>query len=115
MNLEAAAREFVAMLSTWDLLLIFLVWLGLYTVEERFPEPFTKPRLGWRLMPFIPGFVCVPCMFVPGPWLPDTATWPMRVLFGLLLGVLAYNFGGIANRLGLGKIVNLVVTKSGKK
>ncbi len=117
-EVELAITEFASMISRWDWLLIFLVWMGLHTVEERFPEPFVKPRLGWRLMPFIPPVICVACCFVPGPWLTVEATWPMRVLFGCLLGVLAYNFGGIANRFGLGKLLNamgikVLVEKSG--
>lgn len=118
MTAESIVKEFVSMISTWDVLLMFLVWLGLHTFEERFPEPFVKPRVGWRLMPFAPVLICIPCMFVPGPWMPDTVTWPMRIMFGALLGVGAYNFGGIANRFGLGKLlnnmgINLFVAKTG--
>ena len=96
------------MITFWDALLIFLVWLGVHTARERFSEWFTEPRIGWRLMPFIPSLICVPCMFVPGPWLENagSVTWPMRVLFGAMLCVVAYNFGGIAKRLGLADVVN---------
>lgn len=103
---DATIHEFAAMITNWAWLLIFLVWLGLHTVQERFSEFFTKPRLGWRLLPFMPPLVCVCCCFVPGPWIPESSTWPMKVVFGALLGVIAYNFGGIANRIGLGKVFN---------
>lgn len=105
-QLTSVFETFRAMISAWDLLLIFLVWIGLHTVQERFPEPFVRPKMGWRLLPFLPMLICVPAMFVPGPWMTVEAGWLEKVAFGCLLGVLAYNFGGIAIRLGLVKMVN---------
>lgn len=111
MNVETSAHEFMAMITSWGWLLIFLVWVGMHTVQERFSEFFTKPKLGWRMLPFMPSIVCCVCCFIPGPWIPPEATAPMRLLFGTLLGVIAYNFGGVANRLGLGKILDAMGVK----
>lgn len=120
MNLEAAIRMFAAMITAWDWLLIFLVWLGLHTAKQRFPEPFVKPRWGWRMLPFTPSGVCIVCCFVPGPWIPVDAVFGMRVLFGALLGVAAYNFGGIAKVAHLDSLLNaagidMIVAKTGGK
>lgn len=111
MTTEAVVHEFAAMITPWAWLLIALVWVGLHTVQERFSEFFAKPKLGWRLLPFIPSCVCAACCFVPGPWIPESSTAAIRVLFGAMLGVIAYNFGGIANRLGLNKLLDAIGIK----
>ncbi len=94
--------------NQWNLFLIGLVWLSLHTMQERFSELFEKPKLGWRLLPFLPALITVPASFVPGPWFPPElqATVPMKLLLGCMLGFAAYNFGGIANRLGLTTVAN---------
>lgn len=96
------------MINGWDLVLMGLIWLGLHVVQERFDELFQKPKPLWRLLPFLPTFITVPCCFVPGPWMPPSIGVGERVIFGLLLGALSYNFGGIANRVGLPKMLGLV-------
>lgn len=92
----------------WVPLFIFLVWYGLNMVQERFSETFEKPKMGWRLLPFIPLIVCVPCSFVPGPWIPPETTIIEKLILGCFMGIAAYNFGGIANRLGIDKLLNAI-------
>jgi hypothetical protein len=86
------------------------VWLFLHFVQERFYEVFEKPKLGWRLIPFLPHLITLPAMFVPGPWKGghDGASIGQLLLLGVVLGFMAYNFGGIANRFGLGKLLDLM-------
>lgn len=97
-----------AMINGWDLVLMGLIWLGLHVAQERFDEWFAKPKPLWRLLPFLPTFITVPSCFVPGPWMPPGIGIGERILFGLLLGAISYNFGGIVNRVGVPKMLNAV-------
>ncbi len=98
------------MFTWWDFLLIGLVWIMVHLIQERFPEPFQKPRLGWSLSPFIGIPICVPAMFVHGPWFPAglDPSVAERVMLGFVLGIGAHFFGAIAARTPLGKALNAV-------
>jgi hypothetical protein len=94
--------------SMWNLLLIVLVWSALHVTQERFSEFFEKPKVGWRLLPFMPSIVTTVLCFLDGPWFPSDVhpTTSMRIVFGLGLGFVSYNFGGMVNRAGAAGLLN---------
>jgi hypothetical protein len=94
--------------SMWNLLLIVLVWSALHVTQERFSELFEKPKIGWRLLPYLPAIVTTVLCFLDGPWFPADVhpTTSMRVVFGLGLGFVSFNFGGMMNRAGAAGLLN---------
>lgn len=92
------------LLRDWNVLLMFVVWMGMIIVERIRPDWFVKGHIVNRAEPLGPIVVCTVCStFVTGPWLPDDmpVTTAQKVILGVLLGAGAYNFGGLAKRFGL--------------
>lgn len=94
------------LLSEWNALLMAAVWIVMAIAERAFPDHFEKGRLVNRLEPFFPVAICVVmASLVPGPWMPPDALLSQKIVLGVILGAGAYNFAGIAKRVGLNPFV----------
>lgn len=90
------------LLSEWNAFLMAAVWIVSTLIERMFPQHFEKGGWGNRLEPVFPVVACTLCaVFVPGPWIPAGLSTAQRVVLGVVLGAGAYNFAGLAKRVGL--------------
>lgn len=90
------------LLSEWNAFLMAAVWIISALAERAFPHHFEKGKWGNRLEPVFPVLACTACaVFVPGPWIPAGLSVAQRLVLGVVLGAGAYNFAGLAKRVGL--------------
>jgi hypothetical protein len=90
------------LLSEWNAFLMAAVWIVSALAERAFPQHFKKGKWGNRLEPVFPVLACTACaVFVPGPWIPSGLSTAQRIVLGVVLGAGAYNFAGLAKRVGL--------------
>jgi hypothetical protein len=100
------------LLSEWSALLMAAVWIISALAERAFPHYFEKGRWGNRLEPVFPVVICTVCaVFVPGPWIPAEMLNAQKVVLGVILGAGAYNFAGLAKRVGLTPFLTGLTTK----
>lgn len=104
------------LLNQWNVLLMAATWSVMIFAERALPEAFAPGAWANRLEPMFPLAVCTAAAtFVPGPWMSANVTWAQRLVLGVILGTAAYNFGGIAKRLGLTKVLTGVSTSAAEQ